>query len=241
MTYISDDEIAALPDEPEQRFVALESIVRSRYEQAYAELGERESILPIMRRYMSIVLPAAKHYGIEDLSTWEQPAPGADSDVYNAFFADVDYCITALRLRNIEQVSAHSVALDAGMKIKLGRMVAHIRETVARLDISVTKKDALFKRINKLQDEIDRVRTGWQAFAGLMIEACDDVGEAAEKLDPVVRLIERVGSALGVAKRAENAQPRLPPPKEPRKIQPPAPPRARKNGFDKKIDDEIPF
>lgn len=129
------------------------------------------------------------------------------------------------------------------MKIKLGRMVAHIRETVAKLDISVTKKDALFKRINKLQDEIDRERTGWQAFAGLMIEACDDVGEAAEKLDPVVRLIERVGAALGVAKRAEEAQPRLPPRKEPRKIEPPpAPPKRAKNGgFDKRIDDEIPF
>lgn len=104
MTYISDDEIAALPDEPEQRFIALESIVRGRYEQAYAELGNNESALPIMRRYMSIVLPAAKHYGIEALSSWKQPPIDVDWDFYNAFIADVDFCITALRLRNIERI-----------------------------------------------------------------------------------------------------------------------------------------
>jgi hypothetical protein len=30
-----------------------------------------------------------------------------------------------------------------------------------------------------------------------MIEACDDTGEAAKKLEPVVRLIECVGAAIG--------------------------------------------
>src|SRR5437867_2278989 len=97
VTYISDVEIAALPEEAEQRFVSLESIVRERYENAYNDLGNNESPLPLLRRYMSIVLPAAKHYGIKDLSSWDQPSISADCDVYQAFLADVDYCITALR------------------------------------------------------------------------------------------------------------------------------------------------
>ncbi len=239
MTYISDDEIAGLPEEPEQRFVGLEAIVRSRYEEAFELLANNESSAPLMRRYMSIVLPAAKYYGIEALSNWAQPPPDAEWDLYNAFFADVDFCITTLRLRNIEQVSAHSVALDADTKTKLRQMLEHVRQTVQMLDISVAKKEAFFKHLNNFQAELDRGRTRWQAFAALMIEACDDVGKAAEKLEPVVRILERVGAALGVAKRAENAQPRLPPPKETRKIEPPVP-KHKSNGF-KKIDDEIPF
>ena len=120
---------------------------------------------------MSIVLPAAKHYGIHELSSWNQPSISADWDVYQAFIADVDYCVTTLRLRKIEQAAAHSVALDADTKLKLRQMLDHIRQTVDGLDISVAKKEALFKRINALQEEIERERTRWQAFAALMIEA----------------------------------------------------------------------
>ena len=93
-----------------------------------------------MRQYMSIVLPAAKHYGIEELSSWKQPGIGADWDLYHAFFADVDFCITALRLRNIEQISAHSVALSADTKTKLRQMLEHVRQTVEKLDISVAQE-----------------------------------------------------------------------------------------------------
>lgn len=240
MTYISDEEIAALPDEAEQRFVALEAIVRQRYEEACVRLGDNESAVPLQRRYMSIVLPAAKHYGIEALSSWEQPPAGADWQLYDAFIADVDYAITALRLKNIERRGAHSVALDADAKTKLRQMLNHIRETVDKLDISVAKKEALYKRINALQDEIDRDRTRYEAFAALFIEAADDAGEAAKRLEPVVRLIERVGAAIGVAKRSEVSQPKLPPRKEPKRIEPPKP-NGKKNGFDKALDDEIPF
>jgi hypothetical protein len=238
LTYVTDEELAALPDEPEQRFIELERIVRARYEEGVDQLRSNESNLPLLRRYMSLMLPAAKHYGISELLHWAPPQLDADWDFYSAFMLDVDCCITTLRLRNFEQNTRHSVALTADTKTKLREMLGHIRKTVDSLEISVAKKEALFKRINALQEEIDRDRTRLQAFAGLMIEACDDIGEAAKKLEPVVRLVERVGSALGVAKRAEDSRPRLPPRKEPKRIG--SQPR-KKNGFERAVDDEVPF
>lgn len=234
VTYISDEEIAALPDEPEMRLVALERIVRARYETACEMLGDNESAVGLQRRYMSVILPAARHYGISALSSWERPNPIKDGwQTYEQFIADVDYCIMALRLRNIEQANVHSVALDAPAKAKLQHLIEQVRETVNKLDISVAKKDALYKRINALQDEIDRNRTRYQAFAALMIEACDDAGEAAKRLEPVVRLVERVGSALGIAKRTEDTQPKLPPREERKRLDPPK---------RKKVDlEDIPF
>ncbi len=227
VTYISDEEISGLPEDPEDAFVVLESIARARYEQGYEQLAEQESAVPLMRRYLSVVLPAAKHYGIEPLCNYVRPKGNAeDWKLFDDFIADVDYRVTELRLNNVERAKLYSVKLDAAAKIKLTHLLTEICEAVAVLDISVTKKDRLYARINALQEEVDRERTREQAFGALLIEACDDIGEAAKKLEPVVRIIERAGQAIGIAKRAEDAQPRLPRPKEPKRIEAQKPAKA---------------
>ena len=243
--YITDAEIAALPEEPEEAFIALERIVRGRYEEAYERLNDNEGPQEIQRRYMSIVLPAAKHYGIAALSNWERPDESNETwQTYMRFIGDVDYAISELRLRSIERAKQHSVALDAATKMKLRHLLAEVRETVDKLEVSVAKKDRLYTRINALQDEIDRDRTRYQSFAALVIEAADDAGEAATRLEPVVRLIERIGAAIGVAKRSEEATPKLPPRPEQKRIEHKprfVAPRNGSKGFNKAIDDEIPF
>jgi hypothetical protein len=244
--YITDEELAALPEDAEEAFITLERIVRTRYQEAWDRLGEHDSPLGIQRRYMSVVLPAAKHYRIAALSRWERPDDSDDCcQTYDRFIADVDYSISDLRLRSAERLRQHSVELDEATKIKLRHLLAQVREVVDKLDISVAKKDRLYGRINALQKEIDRERTRYQTFADLLIEAADDAGEAATRLEPVVRLIERVGAALGVAKRGEEAKPKLPPRQDRKRIEPPKrpfiSPKNGGRGFDKAIDDEIPF
>lgn len=236
--------MADLPEDAEEAFIKLESVVRERFEDQSERLDENDSSLPLKRRYMSIVLKAAQHYNIADLSNWRLPTlRDEDWQTYDAFIADVDYCMTGLRLRKAERFREHSVALDAAAKIKLRHLLDQIRETVDKLDVSVAKKEALYSRINALLAEIERTRSLWAAFAALMIEACDDTGQAAKKLEPVVRLIERVGAAIGVAKRAEDARPRLPAPKTAKRIEYD---KSAKGGFssggkNKALDDEIPF
>ena len=159
-------------------------------------------------------------------------------EFYDAFMSDVDYCVSELRLRNIEREKQHSVALDTATKTKLRHLLSQIREMVDKLDISVARKERLYSRINALQEEIDRERTRYQAFAALMIEASDDVGEAAKRLEPAVRLLERVGAVFRKAKRDEDNQPKLPPRKEHKRIEPPN----KKNlAFEEDLGDEIPF
>ena len=73
--------------------------------------------MPLKRQYMSIVLPAAKHYGIEALAQWSRPGPSNENwQVYETFIADVDFCITALRLQASQRAKGNSVALDAATK-----------------------------------------------------------------------------------------------------------------------------
>lgn len=244
MTYITDDELDELPDDPLLRFVAIEKIVRDRLDSALDRLGMEDSAMPYMRRYMSILLPAAKLYGVSSLGSWQRPAPGEDSyDFYSAFIADVDYAITEIRLQRAERQKLNSVALDAATKTKLRHLVNEIRQTVDKMEVSVAKKERLYARLSALENEISRDRTRYEAVAALMIEACDDVGEAAKRLEPVVRLVERIGAAIGVAKRAEDAQPRLPPPQEQKRIEqkPKMPTKPNGGPFDRQLDDEIPF
>ena len=70
----------------------------------------------------------------------------------------------------------------------------------------------------------------------LAIEVAADAGEAARQLEPVARLVERIAQALGVAKRKEGPAPLIPVP--PRRIEAP---KKQKNGFERPLDDEIPF
>ena len=233
--------MADLPADPEEAFVALEEMARSRYRDDCRSVEDNSSYITVKHRYMSTVLPAAQFYDIDALMFWSRPKEKErwSDEFYDRFMDDVDYCVSELKLRIVTRARQNSVALDADAKTKLRQMLNHIRETVDKLDISVAKKEALFKRINALQSEIDRDRTRYEALGALIIEAADDMGEAAKRLEPVVRMIERVGAALGVAKRAEDAAPKLPPRKEPKRIEDKRP--DKKNGFDKALDDEIPF
>ncbi len=240
MISINDSEIESLPEDPEQAFITFERIIRARYEEACRSLGNYEPTTEFQRQYMSRVLPAAKHYNIAELADWNMPTGQENGwNPYNSFMENVEFCITTLRLRTIERDRQYVVALDGATKAKLRYLLEQIREQIEALDISAAKKDRLNTRITALEDEINRERTRYKAFAALMIEACDDFGKAANALEPVVRLIERVGAAIGVAKRSEENQPRLPPRREPKQIEPPKENKKKLiNGLD---DEAMPF
>jgi len=109
----------------------------------------------------------------------------------------------------------------------------------------VPKRERLLGCLNAFQAELDRERTGLQVFGPFACELFSIAGEAAGKLDPTVRIVERIGKALGWSRQAEEERERgkqRPAPDTERL----ASPLKRITGpkrltFDKKIDDEIPF
>lgn len=224
MSYVSLDEMDDLPlEEPERAFVIYEERIRARFTDDCRMRDEHDDLLTCKRLYMSAVLPAIEEFGIKGFGFWDRPDSGEKNlhDFYERFMIAVDWRVEELKLQILRQKVSHSVALDPATKAKLRHLVEQIRMDVDRLDISAAKKDALFRCINALQVEIDRERTRWQAFGALMIEACDDVGEAAKRLEPVIRAVERVGAALGLAKRNEVTQRQLPSKPERKRLEPP--------------------
>ena len=109
---------------------------------------------------------------------------------------------------------------------------------------SPEKKDRLFALINELQAEVDRDRTPVHAAGELWLTLCTYASEGAKKLGTVADFLSKIGGALGVSKNGEDNKPKsLPPASKPKQIEGPKAPVAakKKNGFDKALDDEIPF
>ncbi len=97
-----------------------------------------------------------------------------------------------------------------------------MRQIVDRLEIDTARKETLHARIDALAKEVNRDRTRFEAYAALVITACERGDEAVGKLRNVGRLIQLVGQTFGKAKRQEeDASKRFPPRQEPKKIEPP--------------------
>jgi hypothetical protein len=192
---------------------------------------------------MVTVLAAAEEFGIDDLCQYKIPWRSSDdfTDVCRMFRADATRVSQRLLFRHGTQTK--TVALDTATKEKISHWLRQMRDAVQQSDVSTEKKDRLFTLINQLQAEVDRERTPVHAAGELWVAICTYMGEGAKKLDPLARLMERVGGALGIAKQVEDAMPKLPPRREPKRIEPPANASSKndKNGFDKELDDEIPF
>lgn len=240
MTHLTDEEMLALPEDSDEGFIAGEKIMRERLSKYLDEHSGDTSTNFLTQDYMNNVIALAVHFGIVEIAPWHNAKPGQHGWMeYQRFVAEVDACTMRKRLQRARRVREYSVALNAATKKKLRHLLDQMRETVDKLEISITKKDKLFKRISALQDEIDRDRTGFQTYGALAIEIADEAGETATRLEPVTRMIERLGAALGLAKRNEEPQAQLPPPSKPKQIE--GPKAGRKSGFNRRLDDEIPF
>lgn len=220
--FVYDD----LPDDPEEAFLHLEAVFRTECEQKIREAHQEERVDIYYIQYISKVLGAISELGIESHFA-KRSVPSIEDVDYQTYVnlsKDVEHYRTMLQIRRARRRKEFSVALDQATKIKLRHMLSQMREIVDRLEVSESKKEALFAKINALETEIDRDRTRFDIVAALWMEGCEKFGDGAEKLKPLRDLLESIGSVFKQAKKLEGADtPRLPPAARPKQIEPPKP------------------
>src|ERR1700730_2654735 len=230
---MSDDDLlfGDLPEDPELAFLRLEAHFKEEGENKLARANEGERTDVYCIHYISKVLACITALGIENEFSMKSVASVGDVDysTYLNFSNQVEHYKTKLQIRHARRRNEYSVALDTPTKMKLRRLLTQIKETIDKLDVSPSKKEALFAKVAALESEIDRGRTRFDALAALWVEVCEKVGEGIEKLEPLRKLIDSVGRLIGAAKKEEETH-RLPAPKPPKQIAPP-----------KESDDDIPF
>lgn len=212
-----------LPEDPELAFLSLEAHFKRECDEQIARAHQEERTDVYFIQYISRVL-AANELRLE-LQFAENSVPSIDDVNYTTylnFSKDVEHYRTKLQIRHSRRRKEYSVALDMPTKMKLRHLLSQIKETVDKLEVPQSKKEALFAKIAALENEINRERTRFDALAALWVEVCEKIGDGVEKLEPLRKLIDSVGNLMGAAKKEEETQAhRLPAPKTPKQIAPP--------------------
>jgi hypothetical protein len=237
---ISDEDIDSLPDDTDAAFVQYEAILRGAVRSANSDSGYRgwES----EREYVAHILAFVDLKAIP-LDLPKNPPQGDDGfyDWYQNFLRAVDYYKALARLqvsdRKKQNVAVLTLSLD--FKTQIGGHLTAIRKIVAEADVSENKRDAIIKRINNLQMEIDRDRTRPEAAMALLLELTSAISKGAKNLDPAIERIERIVKVFAKAKD-ENEINALAAPHERKRIAPPttAPETPQSEGS---TDNDIPF
>lgn len=241
---ISDDDLLNLPDDPELAFVEYEASLR---EKIFAEMREshEQDYRNIRLDYINHVIAAAKAFDIKDLRDCDGPQGNDQTfEYYEWLLSEVVQYTVQIRIKNSRRVKRYSVALNSTVRQKIRHHLGKIKETVDGLDVPQSKKEALFDKIAKLEDEVNRDRTRFDAVMALILETAGTGGEAAKRLEPVRKFIDSITGLLKEAKEGEDkASPRLEAPNERKRIEGPpkkiAAPDPKKQPPD--WDDEIPF
>ena len=139
--------------------------------------------------------------------------------------------------RKKEHVSV--LVLDPDFKTQIGAHLTAIRKIVGEAEISANKRDAIFRPINNLQEEVDRDRTRTEAAFALLLDLTSAISNGAKNLDPALERVERIIKVLARAKD-ESETKALTTAKERKRIAPPTT-APELSDFGSHPDDEIPF
>jgi hypothetical protein len=239
---ISDDDLAKLPPSPEAAFARLVEILDSRL-----SLADKQSRPSRAQQYVQVLLAFIDEHDLEatmgvsisrNMPKWDS---GSFEGWLNEFQNTIKYYQARCRFRSRNaSTDAITIALNSDYRSEIHDLLNKIRKVVANLEISDRKRDAIYGRISALESEIDKSRTRIDALMALMLEASETTGEVAERLEPVVKLAERV-RALFAKARAENEPPALPAPDDPSQAKRIAGPAEAKDGPKPQSNDDIPF
>jgi hypothetical protein len=170
------------------------------------------------------------------------PIPSAEdfslSD-YRNFLGQVEYYRTAFQIRHGRRNSGYSVRFDDKTRRIINHHLAQIREIILKLEVDEWKRDSLLNCLSALQTEVDKSRSGYEVFGAFIVETAGVLGEAAEKMEPIRKIIDSVAGLIWGTRHAERTK-SLPAPGPRKQISPPKtnPPKRSRLGD---MDDEIPF
>jgi hypothetical protein len=139
-----------------------------------------------------------------------------DTDVRPSLY-QLERFVNILRARNIHEIDRGAgleyVVLDDDWKIAATTYVEHIRQAVRNASMNEALRESIFDKLGELQREIDRNRTRVEAFSEMWLQVSAAMGEGAENLGPVAKLLGKLaGPLVRLRRRQGNAEDRMLPP-----------------------------
>jgi hypothetical protein len=245
---ISEEEYEGLPEEPEQRFVALEQTCRRNMNRMINEETRGDFDALVRMQYMTTVAAAAEELGIEG---FEYPYhAGNPADEINPFLLKASGVVTRIRLRSTSKNKALSVQLSVRTKARIELQIRKLRDIVKEGDLSDEKREALLDKLDELSIELNQTRVSFGKVMAILGYVCLGVSSGATFLADAPHAVATITSLIGADKQAEDAEARrlgkppaskaLPPPEKP-KTEQKAKSFERNSPLSNTLDDDIPF
>lgn len=239
---ITQAEIEGLPSDARQRFVALEEVCRTRYEQLIAHEESWSAVQDARLQYMSTVVGAAKHLGIEPIASLVVPKKSQwDDGAYEDFKNELHFYIIQLALEGAEWNQQHTIELTGSVRARVQTLAAHLRDQLDKLDLPPAKLDKLRAKLAAFENELTAPKISFASIAAISLVVVSVVADVDGAGDAIRKLVTQLQVVLGQAKAEQDADAatKLPRQHPVKQLEPPRRPVAPKEAFD--LDDEIPF
>lgn len=236
---ISESEYESLPEDAEDKFVALEAICRRNMNQMMSEDSSGNFDSSIRLQYMATVSAAAQELGVGEFEF-----PAYNSDFNYPQFADFSLkangLVTRLRLRKAARNNAVSVRLASKTRGRIEQQVHILRTIVNEAEMPAEQRASVLRKLDELSLELSQTRVSFAKIMTILAFVSVGITQTTGFLADAPQAIVTITSLLGADKEAEDAETRrLGPPPKPKALPSPAPrpspppPSA--------LDDEIPF
>ncbi|WP_299891941.1 hypothetical protein [uncultured Ruegeria sp.] len=141
-----------------------------------------------------------------------------EKHLVTAHLFQLEQFVTELHSRNIFSIDGSLrrdfVSLDEDWRARATTYLDHIRKCVQEAEVEQLLRENILKKLNNLQAEIDRSRAHIHSFSEVFLVLTNAVSEGAKKLDPAVKIVERIAGAIYGLQKIENEEQKksLPPP-----------------------------
>jgi hypothetical protein len=244
--FIKGDELDDLPEDPQAAFIGFVRIAQPRLTARLREIGPEDQynysdIQDARYGFQSVVLGAAKKFGIEPFASIEMPTLHDYSEGnYRQFRADLTHYITQIMLAVADRDRSTSVPLLEDARQSVRTYIAHLRDAIDRTDLPERKKANLHKHLDRLEEELTRRRVRLVVVATAVMAIVSAPGNFASSYDAVVRLTNAIMREIGTAKATDEEQRKISFP-EPLALSPPRTEK-REEKFERQLlDEELPF
>jgi len=198
---ISDDQIRNLPDDSKQAFIEYVRLLRDALD-ARGNAGIDDS-----RHFVARIRAFTDSYDIGIKFSF----PDADHfwDYYSGFIDELNYAVAKLSLevlRSDKSVSDGGIDLSQTYRDQIHLHLEKVRKIVVAVPIEERLRENILTRLNALRVEVDKNRSNITRFTDVFLEITAAVGEGAENLEPVVKIMERICGIFGRARKENDTK-----------------------------------
>lgn len=194
---LTDHQLKNLPHDPQAAFVEFYRMLKIEISDQLSQIQDNENNVPIYQEFCNEVYgffsavqpPGLKLPAVDHSTPWEQEYSILDNTLsqYN-FMSRIRLNWSGANSNNEDA----DVKLSAETQEQIHKHIGRIRNIVAVATLTNWKRNAIFRELNNLAAEVDRTKTRMEAIGGLLVYFSSVTGESAKRLEPAVKLAERI-------------------------------------------------